>query len=76
MKVDLIATKNIGRYKKGDRRSVDSREAKILIALGHAALAPKPVKKEVKEPKRGEYMRRDLTAESRSYYIPDKGEKV
>jgi len=66
MKVDLVATKKLGRYRKGDRRSVTPREAKILVALGHAEVEPKAVKKEVKEPKRGEYMRRDMTAEPRS----------
>ena len=69
MKVDLIATRNSpygGKIKKGDLRRVSPREAKVLLALGHAVPATKVIKKEVKEPKRGEYMRRDMTAEPRS----------
>ena len=70
MKVDLIATRDApygGKIKKGDLRRVSPRHAKILLAMGHAVpAAPKVVKKEVKETKRGEYMRRDMTAEPRS----------
>lgn len=65
MKVDLIATRNSpygGKIKKGDRRRVSERDAKILIALGHATPAPK-----VETPPAGEYMRRDMTAQRRSY---------
>lgn len=63
MKVDLVTTKATGRYKVGQSRRVDPRHAKILVALGHAVPAGKVVKKEPKA--KGQYLRRDMTAEVR-----------
>lgn len=60
--VDLVAKKNApygGKRKAGDTFSMPSRDARVLVAMGHAVYAPKP---EVKESRR-QYKRRDMVAE-------------
>ena len=68
--MDLIATKSlvyaIKRYEVGDSFEANNRDARILVAIGKAKLAPAdaaPVEDDETKPAKRKYKRRDMKAE-------------
>lgn len=54
----VIAIKAIGRTAPGGTTKLPANQARALVALGHAAYAPDPVKRKART-----YQRRDMVAE-------------
>jgi hypothetical protein len=68
--MDLIATKSLAyaskRYEVGEKFEANNRDARILVAIGKAKLAPAdaaPVEDDETKPAKRTYKRRDMKAE-------------